>query len=258
MRTALLALALIALPTDAHAQGARGFAGRWELTSDDGTSQEVVELETAGARVRGTLTALTRGYFSGRTTVDRVLRLGGAVQGGVLRLRLWDAEGSESDAVPLSGALRGEYLVLRGADGSESGYARPGTPLVRDASGSAEAAALATALRGRVYARTSQAGGRGGAMAGGRVRLALCADGSIAYDASDVATTGGGTSGGDIGSTMSRRGGWDVVLVAGAPAVRARWRGTGTSYSLTGYFKVVPDATGATVDGVRLPLAGRC
>jgi len=256
MRTTLLAIALVAVPLATHAQGSRGFGGRWELTSDDGTSQEVVELEAAGERVRGTLTALTRGYFSGRTTVDRVLRLDGAMQGGVLRLRLWDAEGSERDAVSLTGALRGEYLVLRGPNGSESGYARPGTPLVRDAGNSAAAAALATAVRGRIYARSSQAGGRDGAMAGGRVRLALCADGSIAYDASDVATTG--SDGGSTGSTKSRRGGWDVVLVAGAPAVRARWQGTGTSYSLTAYFKVVPDAGGATVDGVRLPLAGRC
>jgi hypothetical protein len=258
MRMPLLLIALVALPSLASAQGARGFAGRWELTSDDGTSQEVVELEAAGDRVRGTITALTRGYFSGRTTVQRVLRLDGAQQGGGLRLRMWDAEGSEGDAVSITAALRGEYLVLRGPNGSESGYARPGAPLVRDASGSAEAAALATALRGRVYALGSQAGGRGGAMAGGRVRLALCADGSAAYDASDVATTGAGSSGGDVGSSMSRRGGWDVVLLAGAPAVRARWQGTGTSYSLTRYFRVVPEAGGATVDGVKLPLAGRC
>src|SRR5688572_12863915 len=131
MTSILLALvALVALPLVASAQGARGFAGRWELTSDDGTSQEVVELEAAGDRVRGTITALSRGYFSGRTTVQRVLRLGGAMQGGVLRLRMWDAEGSESDAVSATGTLRGEYFLVRGPDGSESPYARPGTPLV--------------------------------------------------------------------------------------------------------------------------------
>jgi hypothetical protein len=255
MRMPLLLIVLVALPSLASAQGARGFAGRWELTSDDGTSQEIVELEAAGDRVRGTITALTRGYFSGRTTVQWVLRVAGVQQGSVLRLRMWDPEGSEADAASATAALRGEYLVLRGPNGSESGYARPGAPLVRDASGSAEAAALAAAVRGRVYALGSQASGRGGAMAGGRVRLALCADGSAAYDASDVATTG---AGGDIGSSTSRRGGWDLVLLAGAPAVRARWQGTGTSYSLTRYFRVVPEAGGATVDGVRLPLAGRC
>jgi hypothetical protein len=51
-----------------------------------------------------------------------------------------------------------------------------------------------------------------------------------------------------------------VVLYAGAPAVEAHWQGTGTSYSLTRYFRIRPDAAGrsANVDGDDLPLAGRC
>jgi len=238
---------------------ARDFAGRWEATSDDGTSQEVVELTAEGSAVTGTLTVLEHGYFSRRTTVKQQLAIRGTVQGGVLQLRIWDAEGSADNAASGTGRLRGEYLVLRAGE-SESGYARPGTPLVRSAEGSSEAERLARAVVGRVYSTSQQASGRG-AFVGGRVRLALCADGTIAYDASDVAATPGPLGGGaDLGSTVTRRGTWDVVLVAGAPAVRAHWQGTGSSYSLTAYFHIRPDATGrsATVDVTQLPVTGRC
>ena len=238
---------------------ARDFAGRWEATSDDGTSQEVVELTAEGSAVTGTLTVLEHGYFSRRTTVKQQLAIRGTVQGGVLQLRIWDAEGSADNAASGTGRLRGEYLVLRAGE-SESGYARPGTPLVRSAEGSSEAERLARAVVGRVYSTSQQASGRG-AFVGGRVRLALCADGTVAYDASDVAATPGPLGGGaDLGSTVTRRGTWDVVLVAGAPAVRAHWQGTGSSYSLTAYFHIRPDATGrsATVDVTQLPVTGRC
>ena len=66
--------------------------------------------------------------------------------------------------------------------------------------------------------------------------------------------------GGSIGNTVTRRGQWGVVLYAGSPAIKAQWQGTGTSYSLTAYFRVRPAASGnsANVDGVDLPLTGRC
>jgi hypothetical protein len=243
----------------ARAGGVRDFAGRWELTSDDGTSQEVVEITPSGDGVTGTVTSLEHGYFSGRTTVKRQVALRGTLRDGALQLRVWDAEGSPGDAVAGTAYLRGEYLVLRAGE-SESGYARPGVPLVRGAEGSSAAASLARDVRGHVYSAGQQAGGRG-AYVGGRMRLALCADGSIEYDASDVATTPGPLGGGvDMGSSVSRRGTWDVVLLAGEPAVRAQWRGTGTSYSLTHYFRVRPGGGGrsAAVDGVELPATGRC
>jgi hypothetical protein len=109
-----------------------------------------------------------------------------------------------------------------------------------------------------IYSTSSSASGRG-AFVGGRVKLALCADGSIAYERSDVATTGGDDAV-DMGSSMSRRGQWDIVLYAGAPAVRAQWEGTGTSYSLTRYFHIEPsrDGSGARIDGVNLGVAGSC
>jgi len=112
-----------------------------------------------------------------------------------------------------------------------------------------------------VYQTSAQASARGG-FVGGRTRLALCASGEIAYDVSDVASVPGASAGttNDMGSTMSRRGEWTVVLYAGAPAIMARWRGTGSSYSLTAYFDVqaAVDGKSADVDGRRLTLAGRC
>jgi hypothetical protein len=76
---------------------------------------------------------------------------------------------------------------------------------------------------------------------------------------SDLASTGG-AQGVDIGDATSRRGQWGVVLRAGTPVVRAQWTGTGSSYSLTRYFRVQPhkDGSGARVDGTDLPAAGSC
>jgi hypothetical protein len=132
---------------------------------------------------------------------------------------------------------------------------------VRSADGSAEAETLARQLVGRIYSVTNQASGRG-AFVGGRVKLALCADGSIAYDASNLVATPSplGDAGVDGGESVSRRGQWSVVLLAGAPMVQARWQGTGSSYSLTRYFTIRPDPSGqsAEVDGKRLPMTGRC
>jgi hypothetical protein len=75
---------------------------------------------------------------------------------------------------------------------------------------------------------------------------------------SDLASTGAG--GVDMGDATSRRGQWGVVLLAGAPVVRAHWNGTGSSYSLTRYFRVQPhaDGSGARIDGTELPAAGSC
>jgi hypothetical protein len=239
---------------------ARDFTGRWEFASDDGTNQEILELSVSGTAASGTLTALEHGYFSRRTTVKAEVAIRGTLSGGTLQVRLWDAaNGSPNDAVAGTARLRGEYLVLRLRD-TETGYARPGRALVQSAEGSAEAAALARAITGRVYATSSQASGRG-AFVGGRVRLALCGDGRIEYDASDVGSTPSPSGGSvDMGSSVARRGRWGIVLHAGAPMVRAEWEGTGTSYSLTAYFRVEPDAGGqsATVDGVVRRVAGRC
>ena len=236
------------------------FAGRWELTSDDGTSQEVVELAVRGGVVTGEITAFEHGYFSRRTTVKGRMLVRGTLANGALQMRFSAADASPNESVAATGRLRGEYLVVRSGE-TETGYARPGRPLVRPAEGSADAAALARAVVGRIYSKASQAAGRGGGVVGARVRFALCADGRIELDASDVGSVplplGGGMG---MGDTMTRRGQWSVVLVAGAPAVQARWHGTGTSYSLTAYFRVVPDANGraATVDGVPLAVTGRC
>jgi hypothetical protein len=236
---------------------AEDFTGQWHFSSPDGTYEEVLELAIRGTEVTGELIALERGYFSNRTTEKARLVVRGALSNGTLQLRIWNAEASPSDAKAATGRLRGEYFVFRVGE-SETGYARPGRSLVQSAEGSAEAAAYARALTGRVYARTSQAGGRGGAIAGGRLRFALCSDGAIEYDASDVASTPDG--GGSMGSTMTRRGTWSVVLYAGAPAVKAQWRGTGTSYSLIAYFVLQPEAGGRSirVDGESLPVTGQC
>jgi hypothetical protein len=62
----------------------------------------------------------------------------------------------------------------------------------------------------------------------------------------------------DMGSTTSRRGQWGIVLFAGLPVVKAEWQGTGSSYSLTRYFRIEPRANGARVDGVDLAASGSC
>jgi hypothetical protein len=233
------------------------FAGKWQFHSPDGTSEEVVDLVARGSEVTGQIAAFEHGYFSGRTTEKARVLVRGTVSNGGLELRVWSADGSPNASTAVTGRLRGEYLILRNGE-NETGYARPGRSLVQKAEGSPDAAALARAIDGRVYSRSRQAGGRGGAIAGDRVRLALCGNGAIEYDVSDVGSVRDG--GGSMGSTLSRRGTWNVVLYAGAPAVEAHWQGTGTSYSLTRYFRIRPDAAGrsANVDGDDLPLAGRC
>ncbi len=236
------------------------FAGRWESVSDDGTSSEVVELAVAGNAVSGTLTASETGYYSGRETVTGEIALRGRLERGALVIEAQDlAEGAAAAPVAGSAMRRGEFLVLRIGNG-ESSFGRPGVALVESAEHSAEAAALARAITGRIYSAGSQAAGRGGYV-GGRVRIAFCADGSMAYDASDVASLPDGAGGGgDMGSTRTRRGTWGIVLRAGAPVVRAQWEGTGSSYSLTEYFQVraVPGGRAAVIDGRELPVEGNC
>lgn len=233
------------------------FAGEWHFASPDGTNEEVIQLAARGSEWTGELTAVEHGYFSRRTTVKARLLFRGTLTNGALQLRFWSADGSPNDSRPATANMRGEFLILS-VEGNETGYARAGRSLVQDAEGSTEAVALARAVTGRVYSRTSQAGGRDGAIAGRRMRLALCGDGSIEYDASDVGSAPDG--GGSMGSTVTRRGTWSVVLYAGAPTVRAQWRGTGTSYALTAFFHVRPDASGrsANVDGTDLPVTDRC
>lgn len=236
---------------------ARDFAGQWEQWSEDRTTGEVVELTANGNAVSGTITAIERGYYSGHTTVKGRVNLQGTVRNGVLEFRT-SIQGGGAGPTGVA-RRRGDYLVLRAGGGEETGYARPGAPLVRSAERSAEAQALARAVTGRVYSAGSQASGRGG-FVGGRTRLALCSDGRIEYDASDLASTPGGLPGQgvDMGSSVARRGAWSIVLLAGAPVVRAQWRGTGSSYSLTAYFRVVPTAGGAVVDGRQLRTTGSC
>ncbi len=238
-------------------QGA-DFSGKWEFRVDDGTYEERLELTSSGDRVHGTLNAYQHGYFSGRTTNAGSFRIDGSARDGRGTVTLTDQSSGATREMQIS--RRGAYLLL-GAPGHIVGYARPGTSLVQEASASTEAKALARAITGNMYQTGSQTSGRGG-FVGGRTRLALCANGEIAYDVSDVASVPGASAGSmnDMGSTMSRRGEWTIVLYAGAPAVMARWRGTGSSYSLTAYFDVQPAADGksADVDGKRLMLAGRC
>jgi hypothetical protein len=234
------------------------FAGSWEATSDDGTSIETAEIETSGGNVSGILRSLERGYFSGRTTLNAEIALSGKLRAGALDIRLWDSnEGESAGAVVGQAFKRGEYLIVRVAN-RETAYARPGVPLVKSAEGSDAAERFATSVMGRIYSSSSQAQGRG-AFAGGRLQLSLCSDGTIAYDASDLASTGG-DAGVDMGSSISRRGKWGVVLLAGSPTVRAEWNGTGTSYSLTRYFRVEPsrDNSAARVDGTELEVSGKC
>lgn len=254
---AILLAAGPALAQDLNRAGtAEDFAGEWHFSSPDGTYEEVLELVIRGTEVTGQLIALEHGYFSSRTTEKARLLVRGALSNGALQLRIWNAEASPSDAKAATGRLRGEYFVFRAGE-SETGYARPGRSLVQSAEGSAEAAAYARALTGRVYARTNQAGGRGGAIAGGRLRVALCSNGTIEYDASDVAST---PDGGSMGSTMTRRGTWSVVLHTGVPVVKAQWQGTGTSYSLIAYLSLKPEAGARSirVDGESLPMTGQC
>ncbi|HZI30131.1 MAG TPA: hypothetical protein VFD64_18310 [Gemmatimonadaceae bacterium] len=234
------------------------FAGSWEAVSDDGTNTETAEFELADGGVRGTLRSLERGYYSGRVTVNAEVSLRGTPRGGALDLRAWDAQtGSPENAVAGRAVRRGDFLILRIGDG-ETGYARPGVAIVRSAEGSPEAASLAQAIAGRIYSASTQSSARG-AFVGNRVRLSLCSDGNIAFDVSDLASTGG-EAGVDMGDATSRRGQWSVVLRAGTPVVRAQWSGTGSSYSLTRYFRVQPhnDGSGARVDGTDLPVAGSC
>jgi hypothetical protein len=234
------------------------FVGSWEAVSDDGTNSETAKLELADGAVTGIIRSLERGYYSGRVTVNSEVSLRGTPRDGRLDVRAWNAQsGNPENAVAGRAVRRGDFLILQIGDG-ETGYARPGIPVVRSAEGSPEAASLAQAIAGRVYSASTQSSGRG-AFVGNRVRLALCSDGNIAFDVSDLASTGG-AQGVDIGDATSRRGQWGVVLRAGTPVVRAQWTGTGSSYSLTRYFRVQPhkDGSGARVDGTDLPAAGSC
>lgn len=236
------------------------FAGEWQAVSDDQTSAEAVELQVSGNSLRGRITVASRGYFSGRTKVEAQVDLQGTYRNGGFDVRMTDGQSGQTVEATLR--VRGAYLVMLRGGHEGAAYARPGQPLVTSAEGSAEAAALARSIAGRIYSASQQAGGRGGAIAGARIRLALCADQSIAFDASDVASVPGAMpgAGGSIGETVTRRGRWSVVLLAGAPAVRADWRGTGSTYALVAYFRIKPAATGrsAIVDGMELPVTGRC
>jgi hypothetical protein len=236
------------------------FDGDWEAVNDDNTEMEVAEISVTGNSLSGTLQVRERGYFSGRVTVKGTARFRGEIRGSSASLRVWNAEQGEAASVDGTAELRGEYLVLR-TGGSESVLARPGVPLVKSAEGSAEAAALARAVTGRVFLSSSQASGRDGALVGAHTKLALCSDGTISYDNSKVATTGSMPGGAvDMGDTIIRRGTWTIVLRGGRPVVRAQWRGTGSSYSLTGYFEieVSPDSQSAVVNGTRLQASGGC
>ena len=246
--------------TEAH-QGATpaepaDFAGKWEVASDDGTYIETAEIEVSGQAVRGVLRSLERGYYSGRLTLKAEVAMRGTPRAGGLDLLAWDvATGSEENAVKGRGWKRGNFLILQIGNG-ETSYARPGVSVIESAEGSAAAEKFAQQIVGRVYSASTGASGRG-AFVGSRARLALCADGSVAFDVSDVATTGGADAV-DMGSSTSRRGQWQVVLLAGLPVVRAQWSGSGSTYSLTRYFRIEPLASGARIDGTELPVTGRC
>jgi hypothetical protein len=234
------------------------FAGSWEAVSDDGTNIETAELAVAGEVVTGTIQSLERGYYSGRVTVTAEAQIRGTPGKGGLDLEAWPlTNGERGAAVRGRGIIRDKYLILRVGDG-ESSYARPGVSLVESAEGSAAARDLAAAITGRIYSTSSQANGRG-AFVGGRRQLALCSDGSISFEASDLASTGGAESV-DMGSSISRHGQWDIVLYAGLPVVRAKWSGTGSSYSLIRYFHVKShaDRASANIDGSDLPVTGPC
>lgn len=232
------------------------FAGQWEVASDDGTYIETAEIEVSGGQVTGILRSHERGYYSGRVTVTAEVAMRAVPSAGGLDILAWDvATGSEENGIKGRGFRRGEYLILQIGDG-ETSYARPGVSVVKSAEGSAAAEKLAAQIAGRVYSSSTTSSGRG-AFVGSRVRLALCADASIAFDVSDLATTGG-PDGVDMGGSTARRGEWGIVLLAGLPVVRAQWSGTGSSYSLTRYFRVQPQGSGAIVDGTPLPVSGTC
>lgn len=234
------------------------FAGSWEAVSDDGTNAETAEFEITDGVANGLLRTLERGYYSGQVKVTAEVVVRGSLRNGALDLTVVDHEsGALVPGVKGRAIRRGEYLDVRIGNG-QSSYARPGVSLVRSAEGSTAAEKIAGAVAGRIFSSSSQAAERG-AFVGSRVRVALCSDGTIAFDVSDVATTGG-ADGVDMGSSTSRRGNWDVVLLAGLPAVRAHWNGTGSSYSLTRYFRIQPNADGssALIDGTELPVTGSC
>ncbi|MDF1504704.1 hypothetical protein PYV61_17230, partial [Roseisolibacter sp. H3M3-2] len=114
--------------------GDAGLAGRWEAADDEGARRETLELTVAGGEARGRLRVTSRGHFSGRVTDEGGFALLGAAAGAPLRLRVWPEGASEAQGVDVTATRRGEYLVL--SDGRrESGYARPGRPLVREAGG---------------------------------------------------------------------------------------------------------------------------
>jgi hypothetical protein len=264
----LIALALVIIATlDSQRAGATvsrvaaqaaDFAGHWEYRVDDGTYEERLDLRVSGDQVTGTLEGFEHGYFSGRTTSKGVFRVQGTVRDGRLEARLVESSSGNAQSAMLS--RRGAYLVLT-TGGRAVGYARQGTSLVQSADGSSEAQALVRAVNGKVFQVSAQTNGRG-SFVGGRLRFAFCANGEMAYDESDLASTPGYTAGSsaDIGSSVSRRGQWGVVLYAGAPVIRAQWNGTGTSYSLTAYYEIHPARDGQSIElnGNRLPLAGRC
>jgi hypothetical protein len=237
------------------ASGPDPFLGEWQTAAPDGTAGEALEFERSGDGVAGALRVWEHGYFSGRTTVKQQLSLEGSVGRTGLALTMTDQE--SGNRFPATAERQGDYLIIRiGSD--ETAYARDGVSLVRDASGARGAAALEQAIRGNIYVASTQASGRG-AFVGRRTRLALCSNGEIQFGTSDLATTGGADAV-DFGGSTSRRGGWEIVLYAGVPAVHAHWQGTGTSYSLDRYFRIVPGAAGRsiTLDGTPLPLEGHC
>ena len=169
------------------------------------------------------------------------------------------ADGQRAD-VSGTAVRRGAYLIVR-LGSYEVALAPPGVSLEVSAEGSAEAAALASRVGGREYSGGTSAHG-GGGFVGARTRLALCADGTVAYGRSDLVATPGALPGEGVdgGSGWSRRGTWSVVLYGGVPVVRADWEGTGTSYGLVDYIRIEPSPDGgsAVVDGARLPVTGRC
>lgn len=250
--------AYAALTEGQPAAQAADFAGHWEYRVDDGTYEERLDLRARDDQITGTLEAFEHGYFSGRTTSKGLFRVQGTMRGGRLEVRLVESSSGNAHTATLS--RRGVYLVLT-SGGRGVGYARQGTSLVQSADGSSEAQALARAVSGKVFQASAQTNGRG-SFVGGRLRFAFCANGEMAYDESDLGSTPGSAPGtsADIGSSVSRRGQWGVVLYAGAPVIRAQWNGTGTSYSLTAYFEVHPASDGQSIqlNGRRLPLAGRC
>jgi hypothetical protein len=225
-RAAAPAPSASAPPTGFRNAAANEYAGEWHLTAPDNTGGEQAELQISGNSLQGVITAYSRGYFTGNVTVDSRLAVEGTYRNGSFEVRLTNQQTGGASNGTLR--MRGEYLVLIIGPNEVAGY--------------------------------QQASGRGG-FVGGRVKVAFCSDGSMSYDSSDLGSTGAMPGGGvSMGSTRTRRGRWSVVLYAGAPAVRADWQGTGTSYSLIEYFRVRPAADGqsAVIDGVPLPRTDSC